>query len=54
MPADKAYFDAGAAVREVESQRGVAFVLLNRFLDIVDAMDDATFTSTFCPTRLLM
>jgi len=45
MPADKAFFDAGIALREVEAT-GSAFVILSRFLDIVDNMDDPDMKSS--------
>jgi intraflagellar transport protein 172 len=47
IPADKAYFDAGNAARE-SGQEPTGFVLLNRFLDITDKIDEGERdTSTF-------
>ena len=39
IPADKAYFDAGMAAKELKSD-SIAFVYLNRFLDLREKIDD--------------
>mmetsp|Transcript_26109 Transcript_26109/g.57041 ORF Transcript_26109/g.57041 Transcript_26109/m.57041 type:complete len:1764 (+) Transcript_26109:195-5486(+) len=39
VPADRAFFEAGVAWKEA-GRLNMAFVMLNRFLDLVDAMDD--------------
>lgn len=39
IPADKAFYNAGSACREV-NQMSMAFVFFNRYLDIIEAMDD--------------
>eukprot|EP01060_Flectonema_neradi_P010067 TRINITY_DN17208_c0_g1_i3.p1 TRINITY_DN17208_c0_g1~~TRINITY_DN17208_c0_g1_i3.p1 ORF type:complete len:1741 (+),score=384.31 TRINITY_DN17208_c0_g1_i3:134-5356(+) len=39
VPADKAFFDAGTAARDI-GWTNTAFVLLNRFLDITEAQDE--------------
>jgi len=45
VPADKGFHDAGVAAKEV-GWNNVAFVLLNRFVDIVEMIDDGEFDST--------
>eukprot|EP00892_Ulva_mutabilis_P000305 jgi/Ulvmu1/10275/UM060_0077.1 len=40
IPADKAFYLAGMAWRKVPSQQNDAFVWLNAFLDVVEAMED--------------
>lgn len=39
VPVDKAYYQAGMLARELKHDN-LAFVLLNRYIDIVDAIDD--------------
>ena len=39
VPADRAFYEAGLAWKEA-GRPNMAFVLLNRFLDLCDAMDD--------------
>eukprot|EP00798_Chlamydomonas_sp_ICE-L_P014195 gene14195-20165_t len=39
IPADRAFYEAGIAWRDAGRQN-MAFVMLNRFLDLTDAMDD--------------
>lgn len=39
IPADKAFYNAGNACRAV-NQMNMAFVFFNRYLDIIEAMDD--------------
>ena len=39
VPADRAFFEAGLAWKDA-GRPNMAFVLLNRFLDLCDAMDD--------------
>mmetsp|Transcript_15284 Transcript_15284/g.25210 ORF Transcript_15284/g.25210 Transcript_15284/m.25210 type:complete len:1767 (+) Transcript_15284:218-5518(+) len=40
IPADKAFFEAGTSCREL-GQLNMAFVFLNRYLDLSEAMEDA-------------
>eukprot|EP01013_Petalomonas_cantuscygni_P006238 TRINITY_DN1715_c0_g1_i1.p1 TRINITY_DN1715_c0_g1~~TRINITY_DN1715_c0_g1_i1.p1 ORF type:complete len:1783 (-),score=555.37 TRINITY_DN1715_c0_g1_i1:358-5706(-) len=44
MAADKAFYDAGMACRDVE-WAGAAFVLLQRFLDVVETAEDAELSA---------
>ena len=39
LPADKCFYEAGSAARE-HGWGGMAFVFLNRFLDLCDAIDE--------------
>ena len=39
LPADKCFYEAGCAARE-QGWGGMAFVFLNRFLDLCDAIDE--------------
>uniref|UniRef100_A0A7S3QV19 Intraflagellar transport protein 172 homolog n=1 Tax=Dunaliella tertiolecta TaxID=3047 RepID=A0A7S3QV19_DUNTE len=43
VPADKAFFEAGIAWKEA-GQLSMAFVMLNRYLDLCDAMDEPDST----------
>ncbi|KAF5830572.1 intraflagellar protein IFT172 [Dunaliella salina] len=43
IPADKAFYEAGIAWRET-GQLSMAFVMLNRYLDLCDAMDEPDST----------
>jgi intraflagellar transport protein 172 len=45
IPADRAFFEAGTACQRV-GWKGYAFVLLNRYVDICDAVDDAADDET--------
>jgi intraflagellar transport protein 172 len=42
IPADRAFFQAGVACRDA-GDANHAFVFLNRYLDITEAMDDVDF-----------
>ncbi|GAX77698.1 hypothetical protein CEUSTIGMA_g5141.t1 [Chlamydomonas eustigma] len=44
VPADRAFYEAGVAMRDA-GRLNMAFVLLNRFLDLCDAMDEPDSTS---------
>ncbi len=56
VPADRAFYEAGVACRDDDKQ-AMAFVLLNRFLDLaeaieegsLDAIDNADFADTDVP-----
>ncbi|KAL3317647.1 hypothetical protein Ciccas_003697 [Cichlidogyrus casuarinus] len=61
LPVDKAFFEAGTAARQQE-WNGMAFVFLNRYLDLIEAIedpeenaenfDDTEFASTDIPTKV--
>merc|ERR1711991_762116 len=45
IPADKAFFEAGTASKDV-NQTSMSFVFLNRYLDLSEAMDEGETTVT--------
>eukprot|EP00080_Pristionchus_pacificus_P016971 PDM76991.1 osm-1 [Pristionchus pacificus] len=40
IPADRLFYHAGIAARELDEYKNVGFVLLNHFLDLVEAIDE--------------